>query len=166
MNTMNCTLCGDVLSPDDGEREYCRRCQREESRPLVLGANGLNPNLLMVLLLAAVCWVAFYGLGPFLLLRGTEGAHLFLGHGWVPYVCVGLFFCGLWSLLLKLPVMRRQRAALDLQLLPEQIDARIELRDTRRILERIQRLSREQRSLLLVTRVRQAILRRDSWVLR
>jgi biopolymer transport protein ExbB/TolQ len=126
---------------------------------MALGANGLNPSLPIALLLAAVCSTVFYGLGPFLLLRGTEGAHLFLGHGWVPYACVGLFFCGLWALLLKLPLMRRQRAALDLQLLPEDIDARIEPGDTRRILDRIQRLTRQQRSLLLVTRVRQAMLR-------
>jgi biopolymer transport protein ExbB/TolQ len=159
MKTINCALCGDLLSTDDGEGGHCRRCRREESRPLTLGANGMNPNMLMALLLAAICGVVFYVLGPFLLLRGTEGSHLFCGHGWVPYACVGLFFIALWALLLKLPLMRRQRDAFALQLLPEDNDARIEPGDTRRVLDRIHRLSREQRSLLLVSRVRQAMLR-------
>jgi biopolymer transport protein ExbB/TolQ len=159
MKTLNCELCGDLLSPDDGDGLHCGRCRREESRPRTLGNSGMNPNLPLAFLLAAICSVTFYGLGPFLLLRGTEGSHLFCGHGWVPYACVALFFIALWALLLKLPLMRRQRDAFELQLLPEDIDARIEPGDTQRILDRIQRLSRNQRSLLLVTRIRQAMLR-------
>ena len=159
MEGINCATCGEILLPTDGDSALCGRCRREELLPLALGANGLNPSLALAILLAAICGTAFYGLGPFLLLRDTAASHLFCGHGWVPYVCVALFFCALWTLLLKLPLIRRQRAAFDLQLLPEALDARIEPGDTRRVLDRIQRLSREQRSLLLVTRVRQAMLR-------
>ena len=61
--------------------------------------------------------------------------------------------------MLKLPLLRRQQAAFDLKLLPEAMEDRIDLADVQPILERIRRLTRRQRSLLLVTRVRQALLR-------
>ncbi len=159
MSNIACALCGVILSPQDGEVGKCPRCRLEEGRPPRWGAGGLHPSLPLSLLLAALLSAVFYGLGPFLLMRDTRGAHLFMGHGWVPYVCVYLFFCALAILLLKLPMMRRQQAAFALQLLPEALDARIEVSDTRRILDRIARLTRRQRSLLLVTRIRQAMLR-------
>lgn len=126
---------------------------------MALGANGLSPNILLAAMLAAVSGSAFYGLGPILLLRNTGVYHLFCGHGWVPYVCVFLFCCGFWGLMLKLPLQRQQRSALSLGLLPEAVDARIEPADAKKILDRISRLSRQQRSLWLVRRVRQALLR-------
>ena len=158
MGVADCRLCGNVLTTDEAGG-LCRRCRADEARPAALSVNALSPNLGLAILIALTSIALFYGLGPFLLLRGTAAAHLFLGHGWVPYACVSLFFVALWALLLKLPLIRRQRTAFELQLLPEAVDARIEPTDTRRILDRIQRLDRNQRSLLLVTRVRQAMLR-------
>lgn len=159
MKAVNCSMCGEMLLPDDGDADLCRRCQTEESRPLVLGASGLQPNLALACLIAVASSIAFYGMGPWLLLRDTFVFHLFCGHGWVPYTCVLFFFIALWTMMLKLPLLQRQMSAFGLQLLPEAFDARIEVGDTERILKRIGRLTRQQRSLMLVTRIRQALLR-------
>jgi biopolymer transport protein ExbB/TolQ len=64
-------------------------------------------------------------------------------------------------MLLKIPLIERQRSAFELKLLPETSDGFIKLDDAQRILGRISRLTRKQRSLLLVTRIRQALLRLD-----
>jgi len=159
MKALNCLMCGTMLVPADGDAELCQRCSREESRPLALGSNGLHPSLSRATWLAVACSIGFYGLGPFLLLRDTPVSHLFCGHGWVPYVCVVLFFCAMWALLLKLPLLQREQSAFDLQLLPEEMAARIDLGDIKHILDRIGRLTRQQRSFLLVVRIRQALLR-------
>ena len=155
----NCTLCGELLPPQDDTEGLCPRCRREESRPQILGAGGLQPNLPFACLFAVITSIAFYGLGPLLLLRDTPVYHLFCAHGWVPYACVGFFFVAFWVMLLKIPLLQRQQAAFGLHLLSDAIDARIEVEDTRRILDRIARLARKQRSLLLVSRIRQALLR-------
>jgi biopolymer transport protein ExbB/TolQ len=112
-----------------------------------------------VALLTAVSSVAFYGLGPFLLLRDTHLYHLFCGHGWIPYALVGMFFCGFSILILKLPAITREFSAFDLHLLPEGTDQMIEAADAQKILSRISRLTSRQKSLLLVLRIRQALLR-------
>jgi biopolymer transport protein ExbB/TolQ len=157
MAALNCSMCGEFLSPAD--KGLCPRCREEESRPPSLGASGLHPSLPLALALAVACASLFYGLGPLLLLRDSYVYHLFCGHGWVPYACIFFFFIALWTLLLKLPLLRKQQTAFGLQLLPETIDARIEPGDTRSMLDRIRRLTRQQRSLLLVSRVRQALMR-------
>jgi len=103
--------------------------------------------------------IAFYALGPFLLLRDTYWYHLFCGHGWIPYFLVYLFLCGLWILLLKFPVLHREFSAFDLDLLPFKPDEVIHPKDANHILERIERLKPGQKALLLTVRVRQALLR-------
>jgi biopolymer transport protein ExbB/TolQ len=159
MAALNCSMCGELLTAADGDGGLCRRCREEESRPLALGASGLHPSLPLASALAVTCGALFYALGPWLLLRDTYVYHLFCGHGWVPYACILFFFIALWTLLLKLPLLHQQQAAFGLQLLPESTDSRIEPGDTRSMLDRIGRLTRQQRSLLLVTRVRQALMR-------
>ena len=159
MKAINCSICGEMITPKDGDSAMCRRCRLEESRPLALGGSGLHPNLLLATLFAVLTEATFYGVGMFFLLRDTAAYHLFCGHGWVPYLCVFFFFCATWGLVLKISLLRRQQSAFELQLLPAALDAHIEAGDAQRILDRISRLTRRQRSLLLVMRVRQALLR-------
>jgi biopolymer transport protein ExbB/TolQ len=96
-----------------------------------------------------------------LLLRDTSINHLFCGHGWVPYALVLLFFVAGWTLLLKLPLIGRESRAFALNLLPEDPDGLIDAGSGRQILGRISRLTRRQRSLMLVGRIRQGLLRLD-----
>lgn len=134
----------------------CPKCNDANTRP---GGSSDALSLAVVGLLTVVCTVGFYALGPFLLLRDTHLFSLFCGHGWVPYALVSMFFSGLTILLMKLPAMRREFSAFALHLLPEEPDRIIEVADGQKILGRIGRLTRRQRSLLLVLRIRQSLLR-------
>jgi biopolymer transport protein ExbB/TolQ len=131
----------------------------DDLRPAQFVEGGTNPSLALAVALSALCSVAFYWLGPFVLLRDTAVYHLFCNHGWVPYVAVFLFFVALWTLLEKIPLLARERSAFGLSLLPEATDGVIEAADAQQILNRIGRLTARQKSLLLVTRIRQALLR-------
>lgn len=159
MAALDCAKCGELLTIEDREQGLCRRCMAEDAQPLSLGEAGLHPSPLLAFLLATTFAAVFYGVGVQLVLRDSPVFHLFSGHGWVPYACVFLFFCAFWMLLLKVPLIRREHAAFGLQLLPETIDAKVDATDVPRILERIRRLKRQQRSSLLVTRIRRALLR-------
>ena len=157
MSSLNCSICGSPLQPGFfGNAGECPKCNEPKIRP---GQSSGWAPLLAAPLLAGVCTVAFYGLGPFLLLRDTHLYHLFCGHGWIPYALVIMFFCGFSILMLKLPAIGREFSAFDLQLLPEDADRVIEAADSQKILSRISRLTHRQRSLLLVLRIRQALLR-------
>jgi biopolymer transport protein ExbB/TolQ len=152
-----CIVCGETFNRKDAREKRCEACRATiTSQP---ARSDTQPSLLLSFSLAAICAFGFYGLGPLLLLRNTPAFHLFCGHGWVPYVAVGLFFISLWGLLLKIPLIKQQRNAFQLRLLPDDPSARIEPADAQKILSRIARLTPAQNSLMLVIRVRQAILR-------
>jgi biopolymer transport protein ExbB/TolQ len=157
VTSSNCATCGGPLQQGFfGGVGECSRCNEPRIRP---GDGAGWQSLLAAPLLASVCTIAFYSLGPFLLLRDTHLYHLFCGHGWIPYALVVMFFCGFAILILKLPALSREFSAFDLQLLPEETDRVIEAADAQKILSRIGRLAPRQRSLLLVLRIRQALLR-------
>ena len=162
MSATNCLLCGQLfdanLSQTD-DRQLCVKCERHESAPTTLGAQALQPNVLIASIAGVASAAIFYAVGPLLLLQNTAINHLFCGHGWIPYACVLLFFVAVWAMLLKLPLLRREASAFALHLLPEEADARLGFVELNKTLDRISRLSRRQRSLLVVTRVRQAVLR-------
>lgn len=158
MTTTKCPTCGATLGRDwRGRPRRCAHCEPSGAGPTArqpLIRSSLLPNLL-----AALSCFAFYAIGPFLLLRDTYWYHLFCGHGWVPYALAYLFFCGLWILLLKFPIMRQEFSAFELDLLPREPTSFIRPEDANQILARIGRLKARQRSLLLITRIRQALLR-------
>ena len=141
-----------------GRRGACDKCGQNEPA-LVRREPGTQPSVVLSCLLALACSTAFYALGPFLLLRDTYFYHLFCGHGWVPYALIFLFCCALWALLLKFPLIHQELGAFDLNLLPEEAEGFIEATTSRQILSRIGRLTANQKSLLLVARVRQGLLR-------
>ena len=162
MKATHCLLCGehlDGVTADEAGLDLCQRCYRREHAPKAMGSDALQPSTLIAVLVGLASAALFYGLGPLSLLHDTAVNHLFCGHGWIPYTCVALFFIAAWSMLLKTPMLRREAAAFDLQLLPELIDARVGQEEAKKILDRIARLSRKQRSLLAVSRIRQALLR-------
>jgi biopolymer transport protein ExbB/TolQ len=151
-----CVVCGAPVVGEIAGTQRCATCSTMTTQPV---RSDTQPSLLLSFGLAAICAIGFYGLGPLLLLRNTPVFHLFCGHGWVPYVAVGLFFIALWGLLLKIPLIKEQQSAFLLRLLPDDPSARIEPADAQKILSRISRLTPAQNSLMLVIRVRQAILR-------
>lgn len=162
MTGVTCPKCGDRLPIDEyGRVGHCINCDSpsDAPTPVQFADGGTNPSLTLAVALSALCSVAFYWLGPFLLLRDTAVYHLFCNHGWVPYVAVFLFFVALWTLLEKIPLLARERSAFGLSLLPEATDGVIEASDAQKILNRIGRLTPRQKSLLLVSRIRQALLR-------
>lgn len=152
-----CIDCGEPFVGKVAGAQRCQACSAT-MKPLP-SRSDTQPSLLLSFGLAAVFAVGFYGLGPLLLLRNTPAFHLFCGHGWVPYVAVGLFFIALWGLLLKIPLIKQQQSAFLLKLLPDDPSSRIEPADAQKILSRIARLTPAQNSLMLVIRVRQSLLR-------
>ncbi len=159
---MRASICPSCQSPLPtrwfGRIGACDKCGPKA--PVVVRPEpGTQPSVALACLLAAACSAAFYALGPFLLLRDTYLYHLFCGHGWVPYALVFLFCCALGTLLLKVPLIQRELRAFDLNLLPEEAEGFIEASTSRQILSRISRLTPNQKSLLLVARVRQGLLR-------
>ncbi len=160
MTAVSCIGCGTPLAVlATGAIAPCPNCDEKVRRNQLRQSTGTQPNTLLAIGLATALAVAFYALGPFFLLRDTGLYHLFCGHGWVPYACVYLFCCALCILLLKLPLIWREESAFGIGLLPEEPEATIGPADSEQILNRIGRLEDNRRSLLLVVRIRQAILR-------
>lgn len=121
--------------------------------------SGTQAGSLISTLLAISTATAFYVIGPIWLLRDTYIYHLFCGHGWVPYVSAFLFCFSFWQLILKIPLIKREAVAFELDLLPLDAAAIIDVADSQKILGRIHRLSANQQSLMLVVRIRHALLR-------
>ncbi len=162
MTTAQCPQCGAGLPyASDGSIEPCARCGAKAVKALPKAyMRGVTPlSVIWVPLVALASGAAFYALGPWLLLRDTELFHLFCQRGWVPYVCVLLFFTAFWSLVLRLAWVRREYRAFDLDLLPEEENYVLDRHEASRILARIDRLTDSQKKMVLITRIRQALLR-------
>jgi len=159
LSAVSCIACGQIIPADlPGSGTVCPHCGVSQIATPAAQV-GTQPNLLLAAAIAGVCAAAFYGIGPWLLLRDTPLYHLFCGHGWVPYALVTLFFVALCALLLKLPLIQREQTAFSLRLLPEEAEGVIEQADSRHLLSRIGRLTPRQKSLMVVIRVRQTLLR-------
>ncbi len=159
MNITTCKTCGSELKIDPATR--AARCEFCDGPVLPRRNYGLfsDRRTMAAIGLAVVCSVAFLGLAPLLLPPQSTLYYLFFHHGWVPYVCVLLFFCAFWMLVLKLPALNREFAAFDLELLPLEHNQVIDAPTSRKILTRIQRLDHRQKNRLLVARIRQALMR-------
>ncbi len=175
MATLLCSTCGNRLTVSpSGTVEFCQNCAARigvpEAAPDAV-AKGvkrgdtrnaqsyLQPNSLICVALTIVAATVFYGLGPFLLLRNTWLYHLFCGHGWVPYVATVFFFYAFWFLALKIPILRQERSFFALDLLSAEPGVTIDQAASQRILNRMARLTDRQRAGLLVSRIRQGLLR-------
>ncbi len=166
MAQVKCAVCGTAIALDaQGAAPPCPACNgrlQSGAQRKITGRGqsiGTQANMSLAIVLAAVTTAAFYFAGPLTLLRETSVYGLFCGHGWVPYVASFLFGVALWILLLKFPLISREWAAFNLQLLPEDRQAFLDQALVNKVLDRIERLSDRQRRLFLVNRIRQSLVR-------
>ncbi len=159
MTFATCKTCGGELKVD--AQSQAARCEFCDGAAPHTRRNGLFSDRLAMLAigLGVVCTAAFLGLAPILLPPQSALYYLFFNHGWVPYVCVLLFFVAFWMLVLKFPVINREFAVFDLDLLPLEHNQIIDAAMSRKILARINRLNEAQKKRLLVSRIRHALMR-------
>ena len=167
MSEIRCATCHTPLEiTADGEVRPCAACSTSGN---TLGQRtthgrrnrryGTQVNIPLAVLCASLTTAAFYSVGPMTLLRETRLYGVFCGHGWVPYLSMFLFTIGLWMLILKLPAIRNEYKAFHLDLLPTDAASSIDRGLSGKVLDRIARLSPRQQRMLLVSRIRQALLR-------
>lgn len=167
MAVIRCATCQQPLTvTNDGSVRPCTRCANAPGPsdvtafdPLRNQPLGTTVSSVMPTVLALVTCVIFYAAGPLTTLRETAVYGIFCGHGWVPYVASFLFCNALWILLLKLSAISREFKVFELQLLPEDEGAVIDRTHACKILERIARLTPQQQRLMLVSRIRMALVR-------
>lgn len=159
MTFASCKTCGRELKID--AQSQSARCEFCDGFAPPKRRNGLFADRLAMLAigLGVVCAASFLGLGPVLLPPQSTLYYLFFNHGWVPYVCVLLFFVAFWMLVLKFPIINREFAVFDLDLLPLEPNQIIDAAMSRKILTRISRLNQDQKKRLLVSRIRHALMR-------
>ena len=159
MNFATCKTCGGELKID--AQTQAARCEFCDGVTLPAHRNGLFADRLAMLAigLGVLCAAAFLGVAPILLPPQSALYYLFFNHGWVPYVCVLLFFVAFWMLALKFPIMNREFAVFELDLLPLEHNQIIDAAMSRKILARINRLDPNQKKRLLVSRIRHALMR-------
>ncbi len=159
MDFATCKTCGSELKIDAATQ--AARCEFCDGPLVPRRRHGLfsDRKAMASIGIGTACAAAFLGLAPLLLPPQSMLYYLFFHHGWVPYVCVLLFFCAFWMLVLKLPTLNGEFAAFDLELLPQQHNQVIDAPTSRKILARINRLDRKQKSRMLVSRIRQALMR-------
>ena len=159
MEFATCKTCGNELRVD--VETQAARCSLCDGPILPKRNNGMFADLIG--LLAVGLGVAsagiFIGLAPILLPPESALYYLFFNHGWVPYVCILLFFVAFWMLMLKFPVINREFRIFELDLLPLEHNLIIDAAISRKILARINRLEPKQKKRLLVSRIRQALMR-------
>ncbi len=159
MTFATCKTCGGELKIDaQSQAARCEFC--DGVAPPTRRDSMFADRLAMLAIgLAVICAAAFLGLAPILLPPQSALYYLFFNHGWVPYVCVLLFFTAFWMLVLKFPVINREFAVFDLDLLPLEHNQIIDAAMSRKILARINRLNQDQKKRLLVSRIRHALMR-------
>lgn len=159
MNFATCKTCGGELKIDAGTQ--AARCEFCDGPLMPRRSHGLfsDRKAMASIGLGTACAAAFLGLAPLLLPPQSMLYYLFFHHGWVPYVCVLLFFTAFWMLVLKLPTLNREFAAFELELLPQEHNQVIDAPASRKILARINRLDHRQKNRMLVSRIRQALMR-------
>jgi biopolymer transport protein ExbB/TolQ len=102
-------------------------------------------------ILAAAMTVALFG--SLIAIGRNQWTDMFLQRGWTPYVIV---FFALWStviLLLKRSKLKLQRRALQLEVIPDEIDFVISLATVDRIVHRLYEVSDDPRLFVLLHRI-------------
>jgi biopolymer transport protein ExbB/TolQ len=102
-------------------------------------------------ILAAAMTVALFG--SLIAIGRNQWTDMFLQRGWTPYVIV---FFALWStviLLLKRSKLKLQRRALQLEVIPDEIDFVISLATVDRLVQRLYEVSDDPRLFVLLHRI-------------
>jgi biopolymer transport protein ExbB/TolQ len=115
-----------------------------------------DPSLVVTGAVAAGATVVFY-LAAVHPLLGTRFGDLFGDRGWVPYVITYLSVWAAVVLIEKVRRLSRQRDALDLDLLPERIGARITPGNAPAFVEHLSALRSRRTGGLVVERIRRAL---------
>ncbi len=159
MNSTTCKTCGRELEID--AQTQAARCEFCDGALSPTRRNGIfaDRTAMLAVGLGAVCALAFLTLAPILLAPQSALYYLFFDHGWVPYVCVLLFFAAFWMLMLKFPAINHEFAVFELDLLPLEHNQIIDAAMSRKILARINRLDPKRKKRLLVSRIRHALMR-------
>jgi biopolymer transport protein ExbB/TolQ len=130
--------------------------RRHRSGPERRAGSPTDQRLSVTGAVAAAATLAFYAAVVFPL-SGTYVGELFGARGWVPYVICFLSFWAAVVLLLKYRLVLRQREALDLDLLPERIGARISPDNAAAFTAHLDELPASVAGNALVLRIRRAL---------